>query len=166
MSKLFEGHVTIEPVFDADREKADQLAKLYGFKLADLLMQKKRSALPERSDIIPRSASSVKITTKHEASIPPTSFDAIVVVSNADYQRSRESGEFSINSRVVTPGDLIGGSRTDSIILKMPIPIEPKTTQERMVFEWFQHLLCKLRPGGTVYHRYVHKDHTIRKDVY
>ena len=50
MSKLFEGHVTIEPVFDADREKADQLAKLYGFKLADLLMQKKRSALPERSD--------------------------------------------------------------------------------------------------------------------
>jgi len=48
--KQFEGHVTIEPVYDDDRDKADELAKLYGFKLADLIMQKSRTATAERSD--------------------------------------------------------------------------------------------------------------------
>jgi hypothetical protein len=45
----FEAHVTIEPVFDECRAKANGLALLYGFKLAHLLMQKRSKDTPERS---------------------------------------------------------------------------------------------------------------------
>lgn len=45
----FEAHVTIEPVFDHDREHVQLLASQHGFKLADLLMQKRALDAPERS---------------------------------------------------------------------------------------------------------------------
>ena len=45
-----ESHITIEPVFDAQRDKASNIARGYGFKLAHLLMQKERTATAERSD--------------------------------------------------------------------------------------------------------------------
>jgi hypothetical protein len=44
-----EAHVTIEPVFDAERTRASLIAKAHGFKLAHLLMQKERKATAERS---------------------------------------------------------------------------------------------------------------------
>lgn len=46
-----EAHVTIEPVFDTQRELAGQVAQKYGFKLAKLLMQKEREVTPERSNM-------------------------------------------------------------------------------------------------------------------
>ena len=45
----FEAHVTIEPVFDERRKYAAILAKKFGFKLADLLMQKREQDTLERS---------------------------------------------------------------------------------------------------------------------
>lgn len=45
-----EAHITIEPVFDAGRDRADSVARLYGFKLAHLLMKKERAATEARSD--------------------------------------------------------------------------------------------------------------------
>lgn len=49
--KLYlEAHVTIEPVFDERRAEAAEIAKLYNFKLAHLLMKKEREATEERSD--------------------------------------------------------------------------------------------------------------------
>ncbi len=45
-----EAHVTIEPVFDERRAEAAEIAKLYNFKLAHLLMKKDREATEERSD--------------------------------------------------------------------------------------------------------------------
>lgn len=45
----YECHVTIEPVFDERLEEAGQLAKFYGFRIASLLMQKRKDDTPERS---------------------------------------------------------------------------------------------------------------------
>lgn len=45
----YEAHVTIEPVFDEARERADVLAQKHGFKLAKLLMQKRQVDVAERS---------------------------------------------------------------------------------------------------------------------
>ena len=50
MTKLYyEAHVTIEPVFDANRDFAGQIAKAFKFKLADLLMRKRSEDSEERS---------------------------------------------------------------------------------------------------------------------
>lgn len=50
VSRLYyECHVTIEPVFDAKLALADIIAKKHHFKLADLLMQKRKEDTPERS---------------------------------------------------------------------------------------------------------------------
>lgn len=48
-SLYFESHITIEPVFDDALAKATELAKLEGFKIANLLMQKREIDTPERS---------------------------------------------------------------------------------------------------------------------
>lgn len=49
-SKLYlEAHVTIDPIFDSRLKKARYLAKLYGFKVAELLMKKRKEDTPERS---------------------------------------------------------------------------------------------------------------------
>lgn len=45
----FEGHVTIEPVFDERRELAASIALKHKFKLADLLMKKREEDTEERS---------------------------------------------------------------------------------------------------------------------
>lgn len=45
----YESHVTIEPVFDDERERAHVIASRHGFKLAKLLMQKRTVDTPERS---------------------------------------------------------------------------------------------------------------------
>ena len=45
----YEAHVTIEPVFDDERERAAVIAQKHGFKLAKLLMQKRATDAPERS---------------------------------------------------------------------------------------------------------------------
>jgi hypothetical protein len=45
----FESHVTIEPVFDSDLERVARLAEQHGFRVADLLMQKRKEDRPERS---------------------------------------------------------------------------------------------------------------------
>lgn len=45
-----EAHITIEPIFDEDLERVKELLKDTPFKLADLFMQKSRSATPERSN--------------------------------------------------------------------------------------------------------------------
>lgn len=45
----FEGHVTIEPVFDERRELASTIALKHKFKLADLLMKKREEDTEERS---------------------------------------------------------------------------------------------------------------------
>ena len=50
MTKLYyEAHVTIEPVFDADRDFAASIARPFKFKLADLLMRKRSEDTEERS---------------------------------------------------------------------------------------------------------------------
>lgn len=46
---MFECHVTISPVFDAKLKLAEDLAKLHGFKVANLLMQRRKEDTPERS---------------------------------------------------------------------------------------------------------------------
>ncbi len=45
----YESHVTIEPVFDDRLEEATQIAINHKFRIANLLMQKRESDLPERS---------------------------------------------------------------------------------------------------------------------
>ena len=45
----YECHVTIEPVFDDRLALADQIARRNRFRLADLLMQKRKDDSPERS---------------------------------------------------------------------------------------------------------------------
>lgn len=49
MSLYYESHVTVEPVFDARLEQLKFLCDLHGFRVADLLMQKRFSDAPERS---------------------------------------------------------------------------------------------------------------------
>lgn len=49
MSLYYESHITIEPVFDDRLELFKELCKPYGFKVANLLMQKRKLDTPERS---------------------------------------------------------------------------------------------------------------------
>ena len=49
MSLYYESHVTIEPVFDTRLEQLKFLCELHGFRVADLLMQKRSEDTPERS---------------------------------------------------------------------------------------------------------------------
>lgn len=50
ISKLYyEAHITIEPVFDEQRETAAKIAEKFGFKLADLLMKKREEDTEQRS---------------------------------------------------------------------------------------------------------------------
>ena len=51
ISKLYyECHVTIEPLFEQVRlDRAKVIAKVYGFSVADLLMQKRKEDTPERN---------------------------------------------------------------------------------------------------------------------
>jgi hypothetical protein len=48
--KYYECHVTIEPVFDSRLDALHRLSSEHGFKPAKLLMQKRASSTPERSD--------------------------------------------------------------------------------------------------------------------
>ena len=45
----FECHITIEPVFDKDLRLVTAIADKHGFRVADLLMKKRREDTPERS---------------------------------------------------------------------------------------------------------------------
>ena len=45
----FESHVTIDPVFDNERDEVATIAVQHGFKLAKLLMQKRKEDTPEQS---------------------------------------------------------------------------------------------------------------------
>lgn len=45
----YESHITIEPVFDNKLELASSIALKYNFKVASLLMQKRKEDSPERS---------------------------------------------------------------------------------------------------------------------
>lgn len=45
----YEAHITIEPVFDDRHKQFEQLSKQYGFRVATLLMQKRKDDTPERS---------------------------------------------------------------------------------------------------------------------
>lgn len=47
--QYFESHITVEPVFDERLELFQETVKPFGFKAADLLLQKSREATPERS---------------------------------------------------------------------------------------------------------------------
>jgi len=47
--KYFESHVTIEPVFGADLEDVKHIASWFGFKVADLLIKKRKEDTAERS---------------------------------------------------------------------------------------------------------------------
>jgi hypothetical protein len=48
--RYFEAHVTVEPIFDeAMLWTAEEFAKIYKFRLANLLMQKRSQDTPERS---------------------------------------------------------------------------------------------------------------------
>lgn len=50
MSLYYESHVTIEPLHDpVDLDNIRGLCKVHGFRLADLLMQKRPEDTPERS---------------------------------------------------------------------------------------------------------------------
>jgi Holliday junction resolvasome RuvABC DNA-binding subunit len=49
MSYYHEIHITIEPQFEERLEDAKKLAKQFGFKVAELLMQKRKEDVPERS---------------------------------------------------------------------------------------------------------------------
>lgn len=48
-SLYYESHVTIEPVFDGDLDSVRNLCQSHGFRIADLLMQKRPVDTPERS---------------------------------------------------------------------------------------------------------------------
>ncbi len=45
----YEAHITVDPVFDDHLKRFEQIAKLHGFRVATLLMQKRKEATPERS---------------------------------------------------------------------------------------------------------------------
>lgn len=46
----YECHITIDPILEeSERDKLQELIKPYGFKLAKLLMQKRKEDLPEQS---------------------------------------------------------------------------------------------------------------------
>jgi len=45
----YEAHITIDPVFDARFEQLSRVAKAHSFRVADLMMQKRREDTPERS---------------------------------------------------------------------------------------------------------------------
>lgn len=45
----YEAHITIEPVFDERLTHASALAQVYAFRIADLLMQKRKEDTAERS---------------------------------------------------------------------------------------------------------------------
>lgn len=45
----YESHITIEPVDEDDREKIETIVNSCGFRLAKLLMQKRKVDTPERS---------------------------------------------------------------------------------------------------------------------
>ena len=45
-----ESHVTISPVFDAERDRAGEIASRHGFKLAHLLMKKARNSVEQQSE--------------------------------------------------------------------------------------------------------------------
>lgn len=49
MGLYYEAHVTIEPVFDERLHLFRETAERYGFRVADLLLQKRKSDKPERS---------------------------------------------------------------------------------------------------------------------
>jgi hypothetical protein len=49
IEKLYECHVTIEPVFDDQLSIAKVIASKHGFRIADLLMKKRTQDTPERS---------------------------------------------------------------------------------------------------------------------
>lgn len=49
MTLYYECHITIEPVFDSKLEQAKQLSDKYGFRIANLLMQKRKEDKPEQS---------------------------------------------------------------------------------------------------------------------
>lgn len=48
MTLYHESHVTIEPVFDERLERLKQLCNEHGFRVTDLLMQKRTAALESR----------------------------------------------------------------------------------------------------------------------
>lgn len=45
----YECHVTIDPIFGEELELAKSISKQFGFKVAELLMQKRKEDTPERS---------------------------------------------------------------------------------------------------------------------
>lgn len=50
LGKLYlESHITLEPVFNEDLDTVKEIVHTYGFKVADLLMQKRLEDKPERS---------------------------------------------------------------------------------------------------------------------
>lgn len=49
MSLYYESHITIEPVFGDDLVRLTSLCDQFGFRIAELLMQKRREDTPERS---------------------------------------------------------------------------------------------------------------------
>lgn len=49
MALYYEGHVTVEPVFDDRLEHLKTLVSCYGFRVADLLMKKRDEDTEERS---------------------------------------------------------------------------------------------------------------------
>ena len=49
-AKYYECHITIEPVEVSELYKLDHVLEPFGFKRANLLMQKNRNETPERSD--------------------------------------------------------------------------------------------------------------------
>lgn len=49
MSLYYECHITVEPVFDDKLELMKELCRSYQFRVADLLMQKRKADSPARS---------------------------------------------------------------------------------------------------------------------
>lgn len=47
--KYYECHITLEPVFDGRLQQASTICQKFNFKIADLLMQKRKMDLPMRS---------------------------------------------------------------------------------------------------------------------
>lgn len=45
----YESHITVEPIFDERLDRFKALCKQQGFRVADLLMQKRKEDTPERS---------------------------------------------------------------------------------------------------------------------
>lgn len=48
-TKYYEAHVTIEPVFDERLEELKMLTAIHGFRVADLLLQRRKSDKEQRS---------------------------------------------------------------------------------------------------------------------